>query len=320
MARTRDIIEEIAEIRQRRRFGVATAELLIRLFALEHAFAKHDKADEELTRYFPVAIIACVEAYLRMAIQDLIDAGEPFLSNAERAAATLKLDFEVLRAVHGKAITVGELIAHSVSLSRLDHIDSTLSGLLGTGFLAGLRITTNRWANEVMGRPSAPILADPDAVFADVARTFELRHIICHEIASAYPIKSDEVERCFKSCLSFLRAADEFISEALQPGAPLTQTDMNIVAGDSLERARERLDAALAKLHSRLDAEESAALDKSQSCWQAYCDAWARFAAGRATGGTIWPLIYAKTAEDAVQRRIEEVEKFRRLGEDDNGL
>jgi hypothetical protein len=132
MSRTRDIIQEIADVRQRRRFGSAMAELPLRLFSLEHAFKKHDKSEKEVIRYFPVALIACVEGYFRMAIKDLIDAGEPFLSNAEKPASSLKLDFSVLRAVHGKAITVGELVAHAVPLSRLEHIESALSSVVGT--------------------------------------------------------------------------------------------------------------------------------------------------------------------------------------------
>ena len=114
MSRTRDIIQEIADVRQRRRFGSAMSELPMRLFALEHAFKKHDKSQGELTRYFPVALIACVEGYFRMAIKDLVDVGDPYLSNAERPASALKLDFSILRAVHGKAITVGELVAHGI--------------------------------------------------------------------------------------------------------------------------------------------------------------------------------------------------------------
>ena len=44
MSRTRDIIQEISDIRQRRRFGSAMTELPLRLFALEHAFKVHDKS------------------------------------------------------------------------------------------------------------------------------------------------------------------------------------------------------------------------------------------------------------------------------------
>lgn len=317
MSRTRDIIQEIAEVRQRRRFGSAMAELPLRLFALEHAFKKHDKSENELIRYFPVALIACVEGYFRMAIKDLIDAGEPYLSNAEKPASSVKLDFSVLRAVHGKTITVGELVAHGVQLSRLEHLEAVLSNLLGAGFLQALRTTTDRWAHEVKGEPATPVLANPDEVFADVARTFELRHIICHEIASAYEIESEEVARCFESCVAFLRAADEFISETIHPGAPLTQTDMNIAAGQSLDERRKQLADVVTGFRSRLGSAELPAFDESQEKWQTYCDAWAEFVAGdQASGGTIWPLIYAGAAEAVVKRRLEEVSGYRRLGDE----
>ena len=316
MSRTRDIIQEIADIRERRRFGSAMAELPLRLFALEQAFKDHDKSQSELTRYFPVALIACVEGYFRMAIKDLIDAGEPFLTNAEKPASSLKLDFSVLRAVHGKTITVGELVAHSVAISRLEHIESSLTSLLGAGFLQSLRTTTDRWAHEVRGESPALILSNPDDVFAGVSRTFELRHIICHEIASAYEIESDEVARCLESCVAFLRATDELISETIHPGAPLTQTDMNIAAGKSLNEKRDILTEAVAATRNRLDTVELVAFDESQTKWEAYCEAWVGFVAGeRANSGTIWPLIYAGEAEAVVTRRIDEVKSWRRLGD-----
>ena len=314
MSRTRDIIQEIADVRQRRRFGSAVAELPLRLFALEYALKEHDKSKSELTRYFPVALIACVEGYFRMAIKDLIDAGEPFLTNAEKPASSLKLDFSILRAVHGKAITVGELVAHGVSLSRLEHIEGALSSLLGVGFLQALRTTTDRRAHEIGGEPATPILSKPDEVFANVARTFELRHIICHEIASSYEIEAEEVARCFESCVAFLRAADEFISETIHPDAPLTQTDMNIAAGKSLAEGQRSLAEAITKIRSHLDTAELNAFDESQVKWQLYCDAWADFVAGeRANSGTIWPLINASAAEDLVARRLEEVNGWKRL-------
>ncbi len=317
MGRTRDIIQEIADVRQRRRFGSAMAELPRRLFALEQSFKAHGKNEIELIRYFPVALIACVEGYFRMVIKDLIDAGEPYLTNAEKPAASVKLDFSLLRAVHGKTITVGELVAHSVQLSRLEHIETVLSGLLAKGFLDSLRTITDRWAHEVMGKPAAPILSDPDKVFADVAKTFALRHIICHEIASAYEITSSDVARCFESCVVFLKAADEFISETIHPGAPLTQTDMNIAAGNSLREKREQLAKAVEALRLRLDEMELAAFDEAQKKWQFYCDAWVNFVAGeRDGGGTIWPVIYAVTAEAVVEQRLNEVSGFKRLGDD----
>lgn len=316
MSRTRDIIQEIADIRERRLFGSAMTELPMRLFALESAFKNYDKTERELIRYFPVALIASVEGYFRMAIKDLVDSGEPYLTNAEKPASSLKLDFSLLRAVHGKAVTVGELVAHGVQLSRLEHIEAVFSSLLGKGFLDSLRTITDRWAHEVKGEPSTPILAEPDSIFANVARTFELRHIICHEIASAYEIESEEVAKCFESCASFLRAADELISETIHPGAPLTQTDMNIAAGKSLSEKRDLLAESIAALQSRLSETEMVAFEEAQANWQRYCDAWANFVAGeRAGGGTIWPVIYAGAAQATIERRIEEINGFKRLSD-----
>ena len=314
MSRTRDIIQEIADVRQRRRFDSAMSELPMRLFALEHAFKEHDKTQSELTRYFPVALIACVEGYFRMAIKDLVDAGDPYLSNAERPASAAKLDFSIIKAIHGQANTVGELVAHVIPLSRLDHIESALTGLIGTPFLQALRTTTDRLALEIRGEPSSPILADPDQVFFDVKRTFELRHIICHEIASAYEIGTNEVARCFQSCVAFLKASDEYISETLHPGAPLTQYDTNIAAGESLAEALVRLEEATEGVRRRLNSSQLAEFNESHEKWQMYSDAWVAFVAGdRANSGTIWPLIAARARETLVNQRIEEVTAWRRF-------
>lgn len=285
MSRTRDIIEEIAAVRRRRRFGSAMAELPFRLFALERAFKDHDQGNKELTRYFPVALVACIEGYFRLAIKELIDAGEPYLTNAERPASSMKLDFMVVRAIHGKAVTVGELVGHSVPLSRLDHIESSISSLLGTSFLNRMRTITDRWDHEVRGAPPKPILADSDGVFTGVAKAFELRHIICHEIASAHEIQYPDVAHSFESCVSFLRAADELISETLHPGAPLTQSDMNVAAGESLADARQVMEQAVTELRARLSGDDLAAFSEAQQVWEKYSTSWAEFEARRGTPG-----------------------------------
>lgn len=316
MSRKRNIIQEIEEIRERGHYNTAISELSLRLSELERAFESYDKSQHELTRYFPVAIIACIEAYFRLVIKDLIDAGDPFLSNAENLPSVTRLDFSMLRAIHGKEITVGELVAHGVQLSRFEHIDSAISDLLGKSFLAAIRTATNRWAHEIKDEPSAPILSNPNEVFSDVVRTFELRHIICHEIASAYLIEYDEISQCFASCVTFLRASNELISETIHPGSPLTQTAMNKVAGESLTDAKDRLRESCNELRLRLNKTELVAFDESQDKWQSYCDAWALFVAGeQENGGTIWPLIYAGAAQSTVERRLVEVGGWRRLSD-----
>jgi uncharacterized protein YecT (DUF1311 family) len=260
-------------------------------------------------------LIACVEGYFRIAIKELIDAGEPYLSNAEKPASSMKIDFSIVRAVHGKSVTVGELVAHGIPLSRLDHVEAALSNLLGISFLRALRSTVDRWAHEVKGNAAVPILTEPDQVFADVAKTFELRHIICHEMASAYEIEYDEVARCFESCVKFLRASDELISETMQPGAPLTQSEMNIAAGKSLADARQSMAQAVSDLRARLTGDDLAAFEDAQENWEKYCTAWAEFDAMEVKGGTMWPTVRAGSEEALVRQRISELRSYRRMSD-----
>ncbi|MBX3621278.1 MAG: DUF1311 domain-containing protein [Rhizobacter sp.] len=315
MSRTRDIIEEIAQVRQRRMFGRAFAELPLRLFALEQAFKEHDQKNAELTRYFPVAMVACIEGYFRLAIKELVDAGEPYITNAERPASSIKLDFTLIRAVHGKAVTVGELVGHSVPLSRLDHIESTMSSLLGVSFLDRMRTIADRWKHEVRGAEEKPILSNPDEVFSDVAKAFELRHIICHEIASAHEILYSEVARCFENCIAFLRAADELVSETLHPGAPLTQSAMNIAAGESLADARQSMEQAASALRVRLSGDDLVAFDEAQTSWEKACTAWAEFDAMQVKGGTMWPAVRAESEAALVRSRTHELRSYRHMSD-----
>ncbi len=312
----RDIINEISDFRERHRFGEAIIELPMRLSSLEIAFRDFDGKNTELAKYFPVSLVACIETYFRMVIKDLIDFGEPYLSNAENVAGATKIDFRALKAVHGKSITVGELVAHNIKISSLSQIEATLTTLLGNSFLDQLRIVQDRWDIEVIGNEPKPMLSEPDRVFADVSKTFELRHIICHEIASAYEIDLTDIESSFVSSISFLRASDEYISEIKFPGAPLTQTDMNIDAGNSLSERREEMSVVVEQLKSHLDDAEKRAFELSQDKWDKYCEAWADFVAGeRASGGTIWPTVHAGEMEAAVKARIEQLSKFRKLSD-----
>ena len=315
MSRTRDLIQEISEVRQRRRFGYAMAELPFRLFELERAFKEHDPKQRELTRYFPVALVAAIEGYFRMTCQEIVDAGEPYLANAERLASSFKLDYSVLRALHGKSVSIGELVAHNIPLSRLDHVDSALSALLGFPFLERLRTISDRWAHEARGEPAAPMLQNPNETYALVGRVFELRHIVCHEIASAYSIEHEEVAASFEACLRFLRASDELVSETLRPGSPLTQSEMNVVAGESLRQSELELETAVRELRAKLEGEELAAFDRAQQQWQEYCAALAEFEAFEVSGGTMWPTVRAGVAEAEVKRRTAQIKLFRRMGD-----
>jgi hypothetical protein len=176
-----------------------------------------------------------------------------------------------------------------------------------------MRVVSDRWGHEVQGKPLQPILPAPDKVFADVAKTFELRHIISHELASAHEIEYKQVAQCFESCVAFVRAAAELISDTLHPNAPLTQSEMNIAADTSLAEARFGLSQEISALRTRLSGKELEAFDASHTVWEQYCTAWAEFDAMQAMGGTMWPALRASSEEALVRRRTEDLRAYGRM-------
>lgn len=307
MGRPNSVVDKVVDIRSRQRSGESFAELYRRLILLENQSTFFKDGNEELIRYFPIAIIACSESYFRLAIKELIDHGDPFFSNAEKVCGGLKYDFSVLRAISGKHVTVGEIISYGIQISSLENINTALSTIMGVDFLSELKFVADRWVYEVEGKPKVPIIENSAEVYAGVKKAFEIRHVLCHEFASNYSIVRDEIWGCFKNTAIFLKAAAEFVQDTLYPNSPLTQSAMNVDAENRLQELRVSLRNACDVVRARLDRSRKQEFDEAQSRWEDYCDAWAKFETDFASGGTIRPLLYGNVAIQLTKQRIEEV-------------
>jgi len=161
----------------------------------------------ELYRHVPVALIAITEGYCKMLYRDLIDSGEPFLSNAKQFK-DVRLDIDALIATHSRAVTVGEIISHQLSHNNLGDIESNLSLLLAQDFPAEF---TKRLQNED--------LLSGHTIFSTHLRrqlvyTFRQRHIYCHELATTVYPRRYETETSIKVFRVFFHLLEEHISEA----------------------------------------------------------------------------------------------------------
>jgi uncharacterized protein YecT (DUF1311 family) len=307
MTNNERIIERIIGVRSRRRFGYAISELFVRLNHLERAFQDRVGQDRELLKYYPVGLVACIEAFFRLAVTELVDSGEPFMNRARSLAARHKFDFEVVKALHGKRVTIGELIAHGMSANRLDDISAQMSELLGVDFLKSLASVYDRWSVEIEGAPKKPMIKDPDFVYAGVARTFELRHIFCHEFATTQDLELVEIDKCFNSTMAFLKASVELISETVHPGAPLTQTDMNRVSYEEFQAEQQRLREINNALLEKLDANRKKQYEIVNKAWEEFLRLSVEFSGMEFPGGSIRPTIENSEAAEMTRRRIEEV-------------
>lgn len=277
MSRQRDLVQEIIETRERNRSGPAKGELYIRLIALEKAFENRPTTNEELIKYFPIALVACIESYFRTTIKEIIDSGDPYLNTAGRLAEKLRFDYDIVKAFQGKKISLGEFISHLVSINNLSNIDSTMSTLLGVDYLEKVSTVHDRWAHEIHAEEKKPIISDKDYCFKFVSRTFELRHIFCHEMANRQKIDLNEIEECFTSALTFIKAADEFHYQTLYPNAPLSQYEMNKQALESLGSASRKLEELNKAVEAYLPKDRFEEYLAAHKNWESYRNSYAEF-------------------------------------------
>lgn len=217
MSKGRDVIKEILAKRTRLKKGSSRWEQ----FELRHdaqidAF-DYIKADikgnpdfkYELLRYFPIGAVASMEGYFRLVIRDVIDFGEPYLSNVEKIKDVRFAARNVL-AIYGKKITLGELISHFLSLNSLEDINNYLSILLGLDFLQEL----SKFRFELEGEKMS-LGKRASNLFEEIKEVFRLRHIHCHEIAIKEKPGIRKVSYLRLSAYVFAYVTEQFINSFL---------------------------------------------------------------------------------------------------------
>src|SRR5208283_1733061 len=123
-----------------------------------------------------------------------IDYGARFLANKATKAKgfqDFKFQIETVLAITAKRASVGEFIAHLLPIRNLRDINSAMSVLIGEDFLERLK----RTKLSVVGGSKQETLEQhyESNVFAAVEDAFLLRHMFCHEFATAEQIDQDRL-------------------------------------------------------------------------------------------------------------------------------
>lgn len=184
----RDLIQEIAVRRSRNPQTSRIQAFSSRVDAISSAFqrlvrvAEPDSLipEEELGRYFPVALVAAVEGYFRQCVADLVNRGGPFLERAAKLK-DVSLTLHAASAIKQERISLGDYVAHFISISSLDDINRALSTLLGMDFLD--RLLSSHF-NVFEGEEALVLDKEREAVVNAARDLFQLRHILCHEFAA----------------------------------------------------------------------------------------------------------------------------------------
>jgi hypothetical protein len=111
------------------------------LVALKETWETQLKGVGPSDELIPVRIVTMLEVFLRHWIETFIDYGAPYVERASKLGANIRYDFAIAHSLQGGSVTLGQLIAHSVSLSRLESICTVFATLLGVDLFKAISVT-----------------------------------------------------------------------------------------------------------------------------------------------------------------------------------
>jgi uncharacterized protein YecT (DUF1311 family) len=253
-------------------------------------------------QFVPIRLVTILEVFLREVIAELVDGDEAVFERVDKLVKGSKIDLAFAAHVDRRELTIGDFVAHSVSLNGVAGIMNVMDALIGR-FADRLQTVHPRWSEEAEEWPLPPIITDYDAVMGDLARLFEVRHVLTHELPSEIVFNSDELPDLIAAARTFVEATDWSVIEVLRGSVPRTQIAMNMTAGDNLRHEEEELETIL-KRAAALPGIDCDALHELQAAWIDFADKHAGLVASQVEGGSMYPLLWASEKAALVRDRI----------------
>lgn len=170
----------------------------------------------ELLRYLPVAHVAALEGYFRLAYAELINHGDPYLSNAS-SFKDIKLSLDTVVQLHNERTTTGDFIAHFLPHNSPGDIDSNMSIILGESFRGALHQEQFFPFDSDEGIPGKEL---DQALWDGLHELFQLRHIACHELATKAAFRLTTVKHLCQISILFIIITDSLLCKKLGQPAP----------------------------------------------------------------------------------------------------
>ncbi|WP_321784422.1 HEPN domain-containing protein [Burkholderia pyrrocinia] len=227
----RNVISEIEEKNARASNKYLHGNL--ELYALESSSRRIDESDATTRALHIMGIASCIEVSVREGIKRLVDSGSPYIERVEAFKEHIKFDFSLTKALSDGIITFGDLVSHSLPVSRLEHIASHFESLFGdkdqrkkfNRIISEIREYVEPSEEELFGegqagqtQKTAPfLLGDPSNLLLDIASIFEVRHLVAHE-ANFNAVSSDDLSKFLNSARLFVNCLYELVEQDLNPG------------------------------------------------------------------------------------------------------
>lgn len=268
-----------------------------------------------LSDFVPIRLATCIEKAIRASIREAVDHGEPYRSRGFAVASkqTPKIIMEAVAAVADGSVTIGQIVAHGVSTSRVSEIIGSLQALFGDQLRDDLARATTRWIEPEHHQPK-PIIADINGLMRGIERILEVRHIVVHEAPLHSPYSHAEIPSFFAHTQQFVTALGWLVVERLFDRVPYTQREMNAAAGNALQAALDDL----AKARREKYPKPTPARQAIEKAWDEFAETAAKDQAGyndAGQPGTIAPLLWAKEMEELTRWRTEHIRSRKALSD-----
>jgi hypothetical protein len=217
--------------------------------------------------FFPIRAVTLMEVFTRGWISTFVDHGTPYTARAVALIKTLKIDYELVREIQGRTITLGDIVAHSVSLNNFGQFIAAFEVLAGEGFVSRIARVEDRWKTEIGGESAIPIIPDAHAMCAALDRLFEIHHILVHEYPRTPVYRPDEISPMLQAAANFASATNESCTELLYGKLPLTNADMKDTARNELQDVEAQVKDVLAQIMASSDHEAQRLFGEAQQQW-----------------------------------------------------
>ena len=220
----RDYFEEItgkrARLRPRARRWQQMSPRLGALFGIMEYLASTKalprSVRRELTKYLPIAFVAALEGHIRLVYRDLVDHGEPYVSNCPQLKDSKFIDRHAAGIRAGRA-SIGELGAHLIRFTGLGDIDDHLFTLMGFGFLHEVGLMPI-WIEESRLPVTLNSLGRTQKVVDDVRQIFMHRHVHAHELATRAHLSLTDARQLCRAAYLFMWTVESFVGNQLEGG------------------------------------------------------------------------------------------------------
>jgi hypothetical protein len=261
-----------------------------------------------LMEFIPMRIATCVEVYSREIIRELVDTDEKYVDSATELVKNAKFDLVFAAHLAGKKLSIGDFVAHTVSINSVDAVISVVSKLI-PDFTQKMKNSHARWLEDESVWPLPPIISDYDDTIKTLSNMFEIRHILTHELPTNQVIEESDISKMCVAAINFVDACDWVIVAEVLGSIPRTQTAMNFAAGDKCEEASLIMKDTLIKV-AKLPNIDTKLLLETQEKWLDFSKQEASLIANQVEGGSMYSMLWNSAKESLIRDRTVQLKQL----------